>query len=181
MNQMLSNDVPMVDSSVLAISAHAAKTVDNVLQTGIDAKIAWTDMDTDTTLVANSDVKIATQKATKAYIDDKQRKAWVSGVLRVGSFPYFSTAVTSGGIVTFYITDSGLIGGGPVYSSIYVDSITISPYGSAALYQVSGITVAGDRKSISATVNQVTSVLVGLLQVTGASNGISCNLLVLGD
>lgn len=110
-----------------------------------------------------------------------RRKAWVKGVLKQDSFVYFSSAVTASGTITFYITSDGTSSGTAVFTNVYVDSITVSPYGASAIYQVSNIVVAGDKKSITATVNQVTSVLVGLLQVTGASNGIACNMLVLGD
>lgn len=45
------------------------KWVTGAIQTQLNAKIASSYLDTDTTLAANSDVKIATQKATKAYAD----------------------------------------------------------------------------------------------------------------
>ncbi len=42
------------------------------LQTALDAKVPTSYLDTDVALTANSDVKVATQKATKAYADTKQ-------------------------------------------------------------------------------------------------------------
>lgn len=110
-----------------------------------------------------------------------QRKAWVSGVLKLNSFVYYSKATTTSGTVTFYLTNDGTSSGTAVFNNIYADSIAISPYGASAVYQISAPIIAGNKKSITATVNQVTSVLVGLLQITSATNGVTCNLLVLGD
>lgn len=110
-----------------------------------------------------------------------RRKAWVSGVLKNDSFVYYSKSTTISGNVTFYLTDDGTSSGNAVYTNVYVDSITISPYGTSAVYQISAPTVASDKKSISATVNQVTSVLIGLIQSVTVANGVQCNLLCLGD
>lgn len=113
--------------------------------------------------------------------DPSTQKAWVSGLLKAGSFVYYSKAVTASGTATFYITDTGGSGGSAIYSNVYSDTITVTPYGSAALYQVSAPVVSGDKKSISVTVNQVTSVVLGLVTISAAANGIDCRLLVLGD
>jgi len=56
------------------------------LQAALDAKVDDSQLDTDTTLAANSDAKIATQKATKAYVD----AAALSGV----SLPIAESDVT---------------------------------------------------------------------------------------
>lgn len=123
----------------------------------------------------------AAYTADSAVLAAAQRKAWVTGVLKPNSFVYYAKANTISGTVTFYLTDNGLSTGNAVFSDVYADSITISPYGTSAVYQISAPTVAGDLKSVSATVNQVTSVVLGLIQITGASAGVQCNLLVLGD
>lgn len=110
-----------------------------------------------------------------------RRKAWVSGVLKQDSFVYYSKATTSGGNITFYLTNDGTASGTAVFNNVYADSITISPYGTTALYQLSNPVVASDKKSITATVNQVTSVVLGLIQIVTVAAGVQCNLLVLGD
>jgi len=110
-----------------------------------------------------------------------KRKAWVSGLLKENSFVYYASALTVSGNITFYITDDGTASGNAVFTNVYQDSITISPYGSSAVYQISAPTISSDKKSITATVNQVTSVVLGLIQITSAANGVTCNLLVLGD
>lgn len=127
-------------------------------------------------VVAQGD--IATYNAAIAYA---QRKAWVTGVLKPNSFIYYSKTTTASGVATFYITDDGTATGSAVYTNVYADTITVTPYGTAALYQMSSPAVAGDKKSITVTVSQVTSVLLGLIQSTTAANGVDVRLLVLGD
>lgn len=137
--------------------------------------------DPDSTMVANSNVRIPTQKAILTAINSVNRKAWVTGALKPGSFVYYSKTTTVGGVATFYITDDGTATGNAVFSSVYADTMTVSPYGSAALYQVSAPTVSTDKKSITATINQVTSVVLGLITISAAANGVDCRLLVLGN
>lgn len=55
-------------SYAAASHSHAISDVTG-LQTALDAKLDDSQLDTDTTLAANSDTKIATQKAVKAYVD----------------------------------------------------------------------------------------------------------------
>ena len=55
-------------SYAAASHSHAISDVTG-LQTTLDAKLDDSQLDTDTTLAANSDTKIATQKAVKAYVD----------------------------------------------------------------------------------------------------------------
>lgn len=108
-------------------------------------------------------------------------KSWVSGSLKSGTFSYFSKATTASGVVTFYLTDNGLSTGNAVYNTIEADSIVISPYGAGAVYQVSAPTVSVDKKSITATINQVTAVVLGLIQISSAANGVDCRMLVIGE
>lgn len=116
-----------------------------------------------------------------AVLATARRKAWVNGVLKNDSFIYFVQATTVSGVVTFPITDDGTATGNAVYANVHTPTVTITPYGNGAVYQVFNIAVAGNKKTITASVNQVTSVLVGLLQSTTAANGITCTMLVLGD
>lgn len=56
-------------------TADTAKPVSTAQQTALDAKVPTSYLDTDGTLAANSDTKVATQKATKTYVDSKVRRA----------------------------------------------------------------------------------------------------------
>lgn len=59
-----------LDDKATSTHTHAVGDVTN-LQDSLDAKLDDSQLDADSTLVANSDTKIATQKATKAYVDAK--------------------------------------------------------------------------------------------------------------
>lgn len=50
-------------------TSDASKPVSTAQQTALDLKVPTSYLDTDTALTANSDLKVATQKATKAYVD----------------------------------------------------------------------------------------------------------------
>lgn len=120
-----------------------------------------------------------------AYAGDiaTRRKNWVSGSLKSDSFVYASKASVAGGagVVTFYITDDGTSSGSAVFSNVYADSILVVPFGSGGQYQAYTPTVAGDKKSITATVAQATNVLGILTFNATAANGIDCRLYVIGD
>lgn len=111
-----------------------------------------------------------------------RRKAYVSGVLKNDSFIYSSKATTNGsGVVTFYITSDGTAQGTAVFNNVYADSISVAVYGSTANYQPYLPTVSGDNKSITVTINQATTVLLGAIQLVSAASSIDCRLYVLGD
>lgn len=137
--------------------------------------------DPDVQMTANSNTRVATQKAMKAMIVANRRTAWVSGAERPGSFVYCAKATTSSGSATFYLTDDGTSAGNAVFSTIYADSIAAIPYGANGNYQVSNPTVSGDRKSVTVNVSQITTVLGILTFNTTAGNGIDCRLYVMGS
>lgn len=120
-----------------------------------------------------------------AYAGDvaTRRKNWISGSLKSDSFVYASKASVAGGagIVTFYITDDGTSTGNVVFTNVYADSILVVPFGSAGQYQAYSPTLAGDKKSITATIAQATNVLGILTFNATAANGIDCRLYVIGD
>lgn len=125
---------------------------------------------------------LATYNAATAYADGKARKAYVSGVLKPGAFIYSSKATTNNsGVVTFYLTSDGTANGSGVYSNVYADSISVAVYGSTANYQPYSPTVSNDNKSVTITINQATSVLLGAIQLVSAASGIDCRLYVMGD
>lgn len=120
-----------------------------------------------------------------AYAGDlaTRRKAWVSGVLKSDSFIYSSKASTAGGSggVTFYITDDGTSSGNAVFTNVYADSIAVTIYGNSGNYQPYSPAVAGDKKSVTVTISQLTSILGILTFNSSAANGIDCRLYVMGD
>lgn len=139
-------------------------------------------MSNDTPMTADRTTKVVTEHA--AYQSDllTRRKAWVSGTLKNDSFIYASKAVTAGGsgLVTFYITDDGTSSGNAVFTNVYSDTVAVNGYGTGGQYQASGLTVSGDKKSITATMSQLVPVLVVTFSAA-AANGIECRLYVMGD
>lgn len=136
----------------------------------------------DTFPMGNSHGRAVTEAVAVAGDLATRRKAWVTGVLKNDCFIYSSKAVTAGGsgLVTFYITDDGTSSGNAVFTNVYADSISIGGYGTGGQYQASGLAVAGDKKSITATISQLVPVLVVTFSAA-AANGIECRLYVMGD
>lgn len=98
-----------------------------------------------------------------------------------GTFAYPNKAVTNAsGIATIYLTDNGLTGGDAVFTTVYEDGIIAMPIGSTSNYQVTGIVLASNKKSIAVSVNQLGSVVLGLVNVTIAAAGIEVRAIVLG-
>lgn len=120
--------------------------------------------------------------ADTAVYSAARRKNYVSGVIKNDSFLYSAKATTnSSGVVTFYITSDGTANGEAVFSNVYADSISVAVYGSSANYQPYSPTVANDKKSITISINQATSVLLGAIQLVSSASGVDCRLYVMGD
>lgn len=147
-----------------------------------DLDIPISAMSNDSPMTLDRTDKVVTEHAALQGDLLTRRKAWVSGVLKNDCFIYSSKASTAGGsgLVTFYITDDGTSSGNAVFTNVYADSISVGGYGTGGQYQASGLTVAGDNKSITATISQLVPILVVTFSAT-AANGIECRLYVMGD
>lgn len=109
------------------------------------------------------------------------RKGWVSGTMVQDLTPYLAHGSTNAsGVATIYLTSDGTSSGNAVFSSIYLDGIVAMPVGSTSNYQVTSVTVAGDKKSITVAVNQLGSVALGLVNVTSAASGVEVKAIVMG-
>lgn len=78
-----------LDKSAVGLSnvdntSDAAKPVSTATQTALDLKLDDSQLDIDGTLAANSDVKIATQKATKTYVDTKMDSLAIAYAIALG-------------------------------------------------------------------------------------------------
>lgn len=86
------------------------------IQTELDLKLPTSYLDTDGTLAANSDTKIASQKATKTYSDTKVSKTGnetVAGIKTFSSSPIVPTPTNSTDAVTKAYADGLAIAGSP--------------------------------------------------------------------
>lgn len=108
-------------------------------------------------------------------------KAYVSGTLKTGAFPLLVKATTnSSGVATMYLTDNGLSSGNAVFTEVFTDGLLPVPVGASSNYQVTGTTVSGDKKTLTVNVNQLGSVVLGLINVTTAASGVEVRALVIG-
>jgi len=92
------------------------------------------------------------------------------------------SAVVSGGSATFYLTDNGLAGGNAVFpNAVFKETANFWIDNATTQFQFGNFTVSPDRKTLTVTVNQIGSVLLGLLQFVGAANGVTVHLRIEGN
>lgn len=137
-------------------------------------------LDTDPLFTANSDNKLATQKAVDTSIKQNRRKAYVNGAMVNGIIPYLTKATTSAGAATLWLTDDGTSTGNAVFTNIYPEGIVINAYGTGNNYQVYNVVVSPDLKKVTCNVNQMAGAILGLVNVTTAANGIDVRGIILG-
>lgn len=90
-----------------------------------------------------------------------------SGVV-YGVWPYpFSATTNASGVATAYLTSDGTSGGTAAYTTVYMPSVTPIPVG-ANNYQPTSISLSGDKKTLTITINQIAPVL-GILTLTSAA------------
>lgn len=142
--------------------------------------VTKTMMDTDSSFTANSDSRIATQKAVDTSIKANRRKAYISGVLTVGVIPYMCKATTVSGVATLWLTDDGTSTGAAVFTSVPSEGVFLVAYGTGNNYQIYNVVIAADFKKITCNVNQMAGAILGLVNVTSAANGVEVRGLVLG-
>lgn len=98
-------------------------------------------------------------------------KLQTSAGIVYGAWPYPFTATTnSSGIATVYLTNDGTSGGTAAFTTIYTQSVSPVPLGSTSNYQIVSSVISG--KTLTITVNQLGSVVLGLVNVTSAAAGV---------
>lgn len=137
-------------------------------------------LDPDSYFMADSDNKVATQKAVDSSIKRNRRKAWANGVMVNGITPYLAKANVVNGSATLWLTDNGTSTGNAVFTSIYPEGIVINAYGTGNNYQVYNVAIAADLKSVTVSVNQLAPAVLGLISVQSAANGIDVRGIILG-
>lgn len=89
-------------------------------------------------------------------------------------------STNSSGVATIYLTTDGTAGTSAAFSTVYEDGIIAMPMGSTSNYQVVSVVLSGDKKSVAVTVNQLGSVVLGLVNVTSAAAGVEVRAAVWG-
>lgn len=108
-------------------------------------------------------------------------KVHSGSTIDTGAWPILRKASTnSSGVATIYLTADGTSGTAAAFATVYEDGIVAMPVGSASNYQIVSIVLSGDKKSIAVTVNQLGSVVLGLVNVTSAASGVEVRAAVWG-
>lgn len=141
-------------------------------------------LSTDGTMTANSDSLVATQKASRTAdfaVAALTNKVQSGSTVDTTAWPILRKASTnSSGVATIYLTTDGTSGTAAAFSTVYEDGIVVMPIGSSSNYQVVSVVLSGDKKSIAVTVNQLGSVVLGLVNVTSAASGVEVRAAVWG-
>lgn len=146
----MSNTSPMLDDETKLVTSHAALTSDNVVLGVANSKISSSAMDTDGNLSGNSDASLATQKATKTYVDKGSSKVYDSDTLKVGPFiRWYKTVTTLGGSATYNPTSDGTSTGTALFQEIFSNSIQTQTQDGSNVYAPGAVTVAGNLKSVA--------------------------------
>lgn len=87
------------------------KPVSTAQQTALDAKLDDSQLDTDVTLAANSDAKIATQKATKSYVDAVAQGLSVKGSVLLATAAALPANTYLAGVITITATGTLTVDG----------------------------------------------------------------------
>lgn len=113
---------------------------------------------------------------------EKVRQAqWVNGSQKADSQEYCASATVSSGQAVFYLTDNGASNGNAVFTNVYKESLSFWVDDSGVQYQFGSYTLAGDKKSITVAVNKLGSVVLGLINVVSAANGVTVYMRIKGD
>lgn len=108
-------------------------------------------------------------------------RVWVNGVHKASVWEYYSSATVSSGNVVFNLTDDGTSGGNAVFTNVYLESLNLIVYSATVQYQFSNPTVSGNKKTLTVTVGQLGTVILGVIQLVSAANGITVYGQVKGD
>lgn len=127
-----------------------------------DAQLKVSDLDTDDTLAGNSDVKVASQKAVKAYVDNKTR------FISIKLLDDYTTLTTGDGKVSVFIPSEL---NGMKLSEIFAGVSTVSSSGTPTI-QIRNVTDSVDMLSTRLTIdaNEKTSATATAPAVINSSN-----------
>lgn len=101
-------------------------------------------------------------------------RAQTGSTVTTGAWPMLRKANTnSSGVATIALTTDGTVGGTAAFGTVMEDGIQVTAIG-VANYNVTGIVVAGDKKTMTVTLNQIKTVLSLLSYNATADAGVEC-------
>lgn len=107
-------------------------------------------------------------------------KVHSGSTIDTGAWPILRKATTnSSGVATIYLTADGTSGTGAAFATIYEDGIVAMPVG-ANNYNVTGVVISGDKKTMAVTCSQIKTVLGLLTFSSTADAGIEVRAAVWG-
>lgn len=112
---------------------------------------------------------------------DQSTGVWVSGQRKILTKRITTTAVTATGQAVFYLTDNNASNGNAVFTNVYKSTANFWVDNASIQYQFGNYTVSGDKKTLTVNVNQLGSVILGLIDFVAAANGITVHLTIMGD
>lgn len=161
-NPSIDNSVPMVDNPNTSATSHAAFTVDAAI------------------------LAVANSKTAVRYYDNGIA---MNGTAATGDVViWIDSAVTSGGNVTFYLTNDHTSTGMPICSSISGNSVDASAVDSTGAFSRGVATVAGNLKSVTVPVTKLTATgltllattVLGSIQNTAVPDGVVVKIFTMG-
>lgn len=122
----------------------------------------------DNTLVASEHSAYQGDIQTAGLIGKLQTSA---GIV-FGAWPYpFTTTTNASGVATIYLTNDGTSTGTAAFTTIVSQSVSPLAIGNTSNYQIASAVISG--KTLTVTVNQLGSVVLGLVNVTTAASGVT--------
>lgn len=104
-----------------------------------------------------------------------------NGVLTISPKIVIGSGTVANGSVTFYLTDDGTANGNAVFKTVYMESLNLIIYSTTTQYQFSAPTVSADKKTLTITVGQLGTVILGIIQFVTAANGTLVYMQIQGD
>ena len=101
--------------------------------------------------------------------------------MRRGARMFTGSAVVSGGTAIFYLTDNNLIGGNAFFNNVYKSSANFWVESNTTQHQIGSYSLSVDKKTLTVNVTALTNVLLGIIQISSASNGTTVYLTIWGD
>lgn len=108
-------------------------------------------------------------------------RVYRQNTVQTNVWEYENSVVVASGTVTFNLTTDGTSTGTAIFSTaVFTESINITIFDATNSYVYSAPTVAGNRKTITFTVNKV-GLSLGIIVFVSAANGTTVNLTVKGN
>lgn len=159
-------------------TSDAAKPVSSPQQVAIDAKV-------DNSLTAST--TIAPSKTAVAAGLALRPTVYLGSTVKTGVKMLAGQVITTGGVATYYLTDTGGAGGSALFANVYGETLDFEVNDSVNSYRYSW-SLSGDRKTLTVTVTR--SAPTGLIALLGLNltsapvptpNGTAVRMTVWGD